>query len=361
MGSNKFGLMTVISITIAVSCLVKVVPIQGQGLVPPVSGLEYGFYQSSCPCAENTVRTSIISFLSSNVSQAGGVIRLLYHDCFVQGCDASLLINDTNGEQTSFPNLTLRQSAFAIIDLIKSQLESKCPGVVSCADILALAVRECINQTGGSFFEIPTGRRDSLNFSSDATVRANLKPPTSNISVLISSFSSKGLNPTDLAAVSGAHTVGTSHCNSFSNRLRPTVDPTLNSTLAIKLQQLCPNSSNINALTNLDMVTPNTFDNQYFTNNLQGNVLLTSDAALLNNTETKTTVQSLSSSTTQFSKQFSISLIKMSMISVLTGSAGNIRKVCSVLNAPGSSAATVTAPVTEIIDEFVEKATIYNT
>ncbi|KAJ7519483.1 hypothetical protein O6H91_20G040800 [Diphasiastrum complanatum] len=356
MGHNQVGFMTVISIMITVSCVTKVLPIQGQGLVPPVSGLKYGFYNSSCPSAESTVKTSIQSFLSSNVSQAAGVIRLLFHDCFVQGCDGSLLVNDTNGEQTSIPNRTLRRSAFAIIDLIKSQLESNCPGVVSCADILALAARECVNQSGGPFFQIPTGRRDSLNFSSNATVLTNLPAPTSNISRLISSFSSKGLNQTDLAALSGAHTVGLSHCNSFSNRLRPTVDPTLNSTLATKLQQLCPNSS-INAITNLDIVTPNTFDNQYFTNNLEGNVLFTSDAALLNDTQTKSTVQSLSSSSTQFSKQFSISMIKMSMISVLTGSAGNIRRVCSVLNATGSNVATTTLAEI-IIDEFMEIPTL---
>ncbi|KAJ7548702.1 hypothetical protein O6H91_07G086400 [Diphasiastrum complanatum] len=355
MGNNRVEFRTITTIMIVLLSSLKVVPSEGQGLVPPVSGLAYGFYNSSCPSAENTVKTSIQSFLSSNVSQAAGVIRLFFHDCFVQGCDASLLVNDTNGEQTSIPNRTLRASALAIIDQIKSQLESNCPGIVSCADILSLAARECVNQSGGPFFQIPTGRRDGLNFSNNATVLQNIPAPTFSITQLNSSFSAKGLNETDLVALSGAHTIGLAHCRSFSNRLRPTVDPTLNSTLATNLLQQCPNSS-INVVTNMDIVTPDTFDNQYYTNNLNGNVLFTSDAALLNDTQSQSTVQQFANNNTQFLQQFSISFIKMSMIGVLTGSDGNIRNVCSVLNATSSNAETVT--VAEIIDEFMEIATL---
>ncbi|KAJ7548716.1 hypothetical protein O6H91_07G023900 [Diphasiastrum complanatum] len=259
------------------------------------------------------------SFLTPNVSQAAGVIRLFFHDCFVQG------------EQQSIPNQTLRPSALAIIDQIKAELESVCPNTVSCADILALAAREAIKQTNGSGFNIPTGRRDSLNFSNYATVLGNLPAPTSNSSHLLSSFSSKGLNAIDLVPLSGAHTIGLAHCSSFSDRLRPTVDPRLNATFAQSLVQTCPNSS-INVAVNMDTVNPDTFDNKYYSNMMNGEVLFDSDAALLNDSLTQATVEEFAAENHDFHIQFSISFIKMSMIEVLTGNQGNIRKVCSVLN-----------------------------
>lgn len=59
-----------------------------------------------------------------------------------QGCDASILLNDTSGEQTQPPNLTLNPRAFDVVNSIKTQVEAACPGVVSCADILAVAARD---------------------------------------------------------------------------------------------------------------------------------------------------------------------------------------------------------------------------
>ena len=63
-----------------------------------------------------------------------------------QGCDASVLLDDTSsfrGEQTAGPNNNSLRG-FEVIDAIKPKVESACPSVVSCADILAIAARDSV-------------------------------------------------------------------------------------------------------------------------------------------------------------------------------------------------------------------------
>lgn len=60
-----------------------------------------------------------------------------------QGCDGSVLI-DSPSEKDARPNLSLH--GFEAIDSAKSAVENACPGIVSCADILALAAQISANQ-----------------------------------------------------------------------------------------------------------------------------------------------------------------------------------------------------------------------
>lgn len=65
---------------------------------------------------------------------------------FLQGCDGSVLLNSTansTAEKAAIPNLSL--SGFDVIDDIKLAVEKECTGVVSCADILALAARDSVS------------------------------------------------------------------------------------------------------------------------------------------------------------------------------------------------------------------------
>lgn len=65
------------------------------------------------------------------------------NESFEQGCDGSVLIVGRSSERTALPNLGLR--GFEVIDDAKTQLEASCPGVVSCADIVALAARDAVD------------------------------------------------------------------------------------------------------------------------------------------------------------------------------------------------------------------------
>jgi peroxidase len=115
---------------------------------PVVSGLSFDFYRKSCPKAESVVRKFVRDAVRKDIGLAAGLLRLHFHDCFVQGCDASVLLDGSAtgpGERQAPPNLTLRPSAFKAVNDIRDRLEKACGAtVVSCSDILALAARDSV-------------------------------------------------------------------------------------------------------------------------------------------------------------------------------------------------------------------------
>ena len=51
---------------------------------PVVNGLSWTFYDSSCPKLESIVRKRLQKVFKDDVGQAAGLLRLHFHDCFVQ-------------------------------------------------------------------------------------------------------------------------------------------------------------------------------------------------------------------------------------------------------------------------------------
>ncbi|KAG2730590.1 hypothetical protein I3843_01G295600 [Carya illinoinensis] len=295
--------------------------------------LSTGFYSSSCPKLFSTVKSTVRSAISKETRMGASLLRLFFHDCFVNGCDGSILLDDTSslrGEKNAVPN---RNSArgFNVIDDVKSAVENVCPGVVSCADILAIAARDSVVTLGGPNWDVKLGRRDARTASLSAA-NNGIPPPTSNLNRLISTFSNVGLSTRDMVALSGAHTIGQARCTSFRARIynETNIDPSF----ARTRQSNCPrtNGTGDNNLAPLDVQTSTVFDNNYYKNLLQNRGLLHSDQQLFNGGSTDSIVRTYSNNPGNFQSDFVAAMIKMGDIKPLTGSNGEIRKNCRRLN-----------------------------
>ncbi|XP_012452923.2 peroxidase 24 [Gossypium raimondii] len=300
--------------------------------------LSYKFYKRTCPRAEQIVKEIIQNRTQSSPSLGARLIRMQFHDCFVRGCDASVLldtVNNSTAEKEAIPNSSL--SGFDVIDDVKTAIERVCPKVVSCADILALAARDAVSAPFSKpLWDVQLGRRDGM-VSLATETNGNLPSPFANFTSLIQLFNRKGLDVNDLVVLSGAHTIGVAHCATFSSRLynftgKGDADPSLDPTYAEALRKQCPNPASPTITVEMDPTSSLSFDNHYYDILLQKKGLFGSDAALLTNRNSRKIVTRLQRSRSSFFPAFAKSVKKMGAIEVLTGNAGEVRQNCRVVN-----------------------------
>ncbi|KAL6636868.1 hypothetical protein ACP70R_024440 [Stipagrostis hirtigluma subsp. patula] len=301
--------------------------------------LKLNYYASTCPNVETIVRGVVQQKKDASIRAVGTTIRLFFHDCFVEGCDGSVLIQSTPGnpaERDASDNLSLAFEGFDAVQSAKDAVEAACPGQVSCADILALAARDAIAMSGGPFYQVELGRLDGLR-SNASNVPGKLPEQNQTLDQLLAIFRSHGLNMSDMVALSAAHTVGLSHCSKFAYRLyryragQPE-DPALNPKYAAFLRSKCPDGGP-DWMVLMDQATPALFDNQYYRNLQDGGGLLASDQVLYADNRTRPMVDAWANSTDAFFGAFVDAVVKLGRVGVKTSPAqGNIRKRCDAFN-----------------------------
>ncbi|KAM3235155.1 hypothetical protein P3L10_015191 [Capsicum annuum] len=260
------------------------------------------FYDDTCPDALNTIRATIRQAISEELRMAASLIRLHFHDCFVLvSCDASILLDDApsiESEKTAVPNLGSARG-FGIIEDVKREVEESCPGVVSCADILAVTARDASVAVGGPSWIVKLGRRDSTS-ANKTLANTDISGPFDSLNKLISRFANKGFSTRDMVALSG-----------FT---------AMEQTSMLILQALdCPPEGENENLAHIDLVTPNELDNNYFKNLVDKKSLLQSDQVLFNGGSTDSIVSEYSNSPRAFSSDFAAAMIKMGDINPLAG------------------------------------------
>ncbi|KAK9224426.1 hypothetical protein WN943_009459 [Citrus x changshan-huyou] len=264
---------------------------------PSQAQLSPSFYSSTCPNVLNIIEDVLKKAFSSDIRIGASLIRLHFHDCFVD--------------------------------------------------------------SGGPSWAVPLGRRDSRT-ANRALANQNLPGPSNSLDELKSSFRNVGLNDKfDLVALSGAHTFGRAQCKFFSDRLydfnktgKP--DPTVDRTLLKQLRELCPQGGNGAVLANFDVKTPDAFDNKYFSNLRLRKGLLQSDQELFSTpgADTAAIVEDFGRNQTAFFKNFVISMIRMGNLKPLTGNQGEIRLNCRRVNGNNNIATRSSSSEGDLVSSF---------
>ncbi|KVH93444.1 heme peroxidase [Cynara cardunculus var. scolymus] len=244
--------------------------------------LKVGFYRNTCPDAEAIVGDFVRDAARFNPQVPAFLLRLHFHDCFVQGCDGSILIdNGAISEKLAVGHQGVK--GFDVIENAKAELEFVCPVCVCVGDLIPLY---------------------TLVFGFDR---------------VLGQFMRWKLRLYNFMPGGGP-------------------DPSINPNFLPELIETCPPNVDINVRLPMDHDSGNTFDDHILQNIRNGFAVLQTDAKLLDDPTTKQIVDSyfrFSNQTVRpsFEADFVKSMVKMGRIGVETGpKRGEIRRVCNAFN-----------------------------
>jgi peroxidase len=142
-----------------------------------------------------------------------------------------------------------------------------------------------------------------------------------------------------MVVYAGSHTIGRAHCNRFTLRFNDTIglnDTNVNPILKKEILEFC-SLGDENTVVDLDVTTPDIFDNAYYKNLGFELGILHTDQILVTTPGSNALVQLYSSQNELFLSAFAEAMIKMQNLSPLTGTEGEIRIKCGEVNPPDSS------------------------
>ncbi|KAJ1423891.1 Secretory peroxidase [Sesbania bispinosa] len=296
--------------------------------------LDAHYYDQTCTQLEKIISETVLNASMHDPKVPARILRMFFHDCFIRGCDASILLDSTStnqAEKDGPPNNSVR--SFYVIDDAKKKLELACPRTVSCADIIAISARDVVAMSGGPYWNVLKGRKDGRVSKASDTI--NLPSPTFNVSQLIQSFAKRGLGVKDMVALSGGHTLGFSHCSSFEARLHNfssfhDIDPSMNTEFALDLRKKCPRPNNDGDVGQFLDSTASVFDNDYYKQLLAGKGVFNSDQSLVGDYRTRWIVEAFARDQSLFFKEFATSMLKLG--NVIGSENGEVRLNCRIVN-----------------------------
>ncbi|KAM3287720.1 hypothetical protein P3S67_021150 [Capsicum chacoense] len=228
------------------------------------SSLSPNFYDHVCPQAFPTLKRVVEDVVKQESRISASLLCLHFHDCFVNGCGASILLDKTatiDSEKTVIPNNNYIRG-FDVINKIKSEVD-KCCGypIVSCTDIVAVAARDSVNaisrsgffheHLGGPTCVVPLVRRDSTT-ASRMTTNNDIPAPFMDLPALIKNINKQGLDEKDIIALSGGHTIGFAQCFNFRNLIYN--ENNIGPSFASQHRANCPRSGGDSKLAPLDLL-----------------------------------------------------------------------------------------------------------
>lgn len=159
----------------------------------------------------------------------------------------------------------------------------------------------------------------------------SLPGPGSNLPILLAMFAAKGFSARDMVALSGAHTLGRSHCSLYRDRIHG--DSNIDPAFSAALRATCPlSTANATATAPFDR-TPERFDNWYFKDLVAFRGLMKSDQALYGGGLVDPLVEIYSEDNEAFGRDFAEAMVKLGNLSPLFGFYREIRLNCRKVNA----------------------------